>query len=89
VNEDGSFDDHQAILSVITGSWVTQAVRAIAELHIADHATDGPISVEDVARIEESDSGATFRLRLPPAGVITRAVSVMAVGGSPRRAGTA
>lgn len=55
-------DDRFRLLRLITGHWVAQTVRAVAELSIADHLADGPRQAEDIAAVEGSDPDATLRL---------------------------
>ena len=50
--------DAGEFLNMITGAWVSQITRAVAELHILDHLAE---TAEDIARIESSDRG-------PPSG---------------------
>jgi hypothetical protein len=54
--------DAGELLNMITGGWVSQITRAIAELQIPDHLADGAETAEDIARIESSDPRTTFRL---------------------------
>jgi len=51
-----------ALLQMITGKWVSQAIYAAAELGVADHLVAGPRSSEDLARTLEVDPGALHRL---------------------------
>jgi hypothetical protein len=55
-------DDRFRLLRLITGHWIAQTVRAVAELSIADHLAAGPRHAEDIAAIESSDPEATMRL---------------------------
>ncbi|HJP78696.1 MAG TPA: methyltransferase [Pseudonocardiaceae bacterium] len=55
-------DDRFRLLRLITGHWIAQTVRAVAELSIADHLAAGPRYAEDIAAIERSDPEATVRL---------------------------
>lgn len=50
------------LLRLITGHWIAQTVRAVAELSIADHLAFGPRHAEEIAFTEGSDPGATLRL---------------------------
>jgi hypothetical protein len=54
--------DAGELLNLITGGWVSQITRAVAELHIPDHLADGAETAEDIAGIESSDPRTTFRL---------------------------
>jgi hypothetical protein len=51
-----------ALLGMIHGYWISQVVRAAADLRLADHLADGPRSAQDVAGLESSDPHATYRL---------------------------
>lgn len=55
-------EDWLRLLRLITGHWIAQTVRAVAELSIADHLADGPRCAGDIAAIEGSDPEATLRL---------------------------
>jgi hypothetical protein len=50
------------LLGMITGNWVSQIVRAAADLSLADHVAQGPITAEEVAERESSDPRTTYRL---------------------------
>lgn len=50
------------MMSMITGYWVTQIVHALAELSVADHLADGPLTAQELAGRAGSDPDATFRL---------------------------
>jgi hypothetical protein len=54
--------EHERMLSMITGFWVSQTVAAVADLSIAEHLEGGPLSAEEIASRENSDPGHTFRL---------------------------
>ena len=56
-------DDRLRLLRLITGHWIAQTVRAVAELSIAEHLADGPRRAEDIAAVEGSDPDATLRDR--------------------------
>ena len=60
--DDAAALDAGELLNMITGAWVSQITRAVAELHIPDHLADGAETAEDIARIESSDPRTTFRL---------------------------
>jgi Dimerisation domain/O-methyltransferase domain len=51
-----------AVLQMITGHWVAQTVRAGAHLRVADHVGGGARTAPEVATLEGSDPGATYRL---------------------------
>jgi O-methyltransferase domain/Dimerisation domain len=50
------------MMSMITGYWVTQIVHAVADLSVADHLADGPLTARELAERENSDPDAMFRL---------------------------
>jgi O-methyltransferase domain/Dimerisation domain len=54
--------DTMALLGMIHGYWISQVVRAAADLRLADHLAAGPRTAEEVAGIESSDPHTTFRL---------------------------
>ena len=54
--------DTMALLGMIHGYWISQVVRAAADLRLADHLAAGPRTAQDVAGIESSDPHTTFRL---------------------------
>lgn len=51
-----------ALLQMITSFWVSQIVRAVAELSLADHVAAGASTAEEIARLEGSDPATTYRL---------------------------
>jgi hypothetical protein len=51
-----------AMMGLITGYWVSQAVGAVALLGVADHFGNGPRSSDDLARDVEADPQALFRV---------------------------
>jgi hypothetical protein len=51
-----------ALLEMINGYWVSQIVRAAADLRLADHLTDGARTAAEVTGRESSDPAATYRL---------------------------
>jgi SAM-dependent methyltransferase len=51
-----------AMMGLITGYWVSQAVGAVALLGVADYLDDGPRSSDDLARDVKADPQALFRL---------------------------
>lgn len=55
-------DVHQQMTAMLTGHWVSQIVRTMVDLSLADHLADGPLAAAEVAVREGSASGTTFRL---------------------------
>jgi predicted O-methyltransferase YrrM len=53
---------HETMLSYITGMWVTQVVRAAADLSLAEHLEEGLTSSAEVARAESADPDSVYRL---------------------------
>jgi O-methyltransferase/methyltransferase family protein len=51
-----------ALLGMIHGYWISQVVRAAADLRLADHLAAGPRTAEAVAGLESSDPHTTRRL---------------------------
>ena len=51
-----------ALLEMINGYWVSQIVRAAADLRLADHLADGVRTAAEVAERESSDPATTYRL---------------------------
>jgi hypothetical protein len=51
-----------SLLGMIHGYWISQVVRAAADLRLADHLAAGPRTAEDVAGLESSDPHTTYRL---------------------------
>ena len=47
----------EQMLGMITGYWVSQIVRTVADLHIAEHLADGPLTSEQIS--EREDEGAS------------------------------
>jgi len=54
--------DYQRMMSMVTGFWVTQIVRAAALYNLAEHLAAGTKTPEAVASVEGTDPGATRRL---------------------------
>lgn len=69
--EDTSLSDRDtmAVLGMINGYWISQVVRAAADLRLADHLTAGARTAEDVAGLESSDPLTTYRLMRACAGI--------------------
>lgn len=55
-------DDYQRMLFYVEGMWVSQCMRTIAALSIAEHLQSGPRTAEEVAKAESVDPDALFRL---------------------------
>lgn len=53
---------YDQMMSMITGFWVTQIVRAAAAYSLADHLMSGVATAEGIAAAESLDAGATWRL---------------------------
>lgn len=53
---------HEHMTEMIFSYFISQAVRAFADLSIADHLADGPLSAAEVAQREGSAADTTFRL---------------------------
>lgn len=53
---------HMQLDRMITGYWVSQAIYAAAKFSIADHLSDGPKSVEDLAQQSGANPDALYRL---------------------------
>ncbi|MBF0517877.1 MAG: helix-turn-helix transcriptional regulator, partial [Nitrospirae bacterium] len=56
-----------------TGSFLTQAIYVAARLHIADHLADGPMTVEELAKVSGSNAQSLYRLMrmLASVGIFT------------------
>ncbi|MGZ3146612.1 methyltransferase [Lentzea chajnantorensis] len=50
------------MMQMITGYWVTQIVHAVADLKLADHLADGPLTGAEIAELIGVDAGTTTRL---------------------------
>ncbi|WP_433556085.1 methyltransferase [Pseudonocardia xinjiangensis] len=50
------------MLQMITGYWVTQILRAAADLSVTDHVADGAATAEEVAARARADPSTTYRL---------------------------
>ena len=53
---------HQQLDQMITGYWVSQAIYAAAKFGIADHLTDGPKTVTELANASSTNADALYRL---------------------------
>ena len=62
------------MVGMITGFWVSQLVRAVADLNLAEHLADGGLSAAELAEREGSDPDSIFRLLRAAAalGLLTR-----------------
>jgi hypothetical protein len=58
----GTSQNRRALLDLIAGKWISQAVSVGAELGIADILSDGPRSAEDIATIAGASPDGMFRL---------------------------
>ena len=65
-----------ALLQMMTGYWVSQAIHVAARLGIADRLADGPKSSAELAAATESDAPTLYRLlrALASVGVFTEAI---------------
>ena len=61
--------DRLKLLGMIHGYWISQVVRAAADLRLADHLTDGPLTAAELAARESSDPATTYRLMRACAGI--------------------
>jgi O-methyltransferase domain/Dimerisation domain len=70
-SEDTSLGDRHtmAVLGMINGYWISQVVRAAADLRLADHLAAGAQTAGDVADRESSDPLTTHRLMRACAGL--------------------
>lgn len=57
-----ALSDDDGMMSMVTGYWVRQIVRAIAKFSIADHLALGPATAIEVASKAGTNPSATFRL---------------------------
>jgi hypothetical protein len=55
-------DVHEQMRAMAMGYWVSQIVRAVVDLSLADHLTGEPLTAADVAEREGSAPNSTFRL---------------------------
>ena len=60
--DDSAYGDRLALLGMIHGYWQSQVVRTAADLRLADHLADGPLTAQQVAERESSDPRTTYRL---------------------------
>jgi hypothetical protein len=57
-----SAQDYERMMSMVTGFWVTQIVRAAAVFNLADHTTAGRSTAVEIAEAESADLDALRRL---------------------------
>jgi hypothetical protein len=57
------------LMSLITGTWITQAIYVAAKLSLADRLKDGPTRSDELAKLVGADAGALYRLLRALAGV--------------------
>lgn len=62
VSEQPSADDLAAMMSMITGHWVSQIVATVAHLGLADQLDAGPLTAAQLAAASATDPSATSRL---------------------------
>ncbi|MHA6804060.1 methyltransferase [Salinifilum ghardaiensis] len=55
-------EHYDRMMSMVTGHWVTQVVRTVAQYSLAEHLTGSPATAEQVAAAESLDVDATRRL---------------------------
>jgi hypothetical protein len=55
-------DVHEQMRAMVTGYWVSQIVRAVVDLSLADHLAGEPLTAAEVAEREGSAPNSTFRL---------------------------
>ena len=63
-----------AMIGLITGYWLSQAVGVVAKLGVADHLSNGPTTCDELARSVGADSSALYRVLrlLSSVGVFTQ-----------------
>jgi hypothetical protein len=55
-------DVHQQMADMMFGHCVSQTIRAVADVSLADHLADGPLTAAEVAERENSAPTTIFRL---------------------------
>jgi hypothetical protein len=55
-------DDYQRMVYYVEGMWVSQCMRSVAALSIAEHLRNGPRTADEIAKAESADPDAVFRL---------------------------
>ena len=58
----GTAPPQAAMLDLITGAWVAQAVTAAADLRVADALANGPLSAEELAKAVSAEADTVSRL---------------------------
>ena len=53
---------HQQLDQMITGYWVSQAIYAAAKFDVAEHLSDGPMLIDDLAAATSTNPDALYRL---------------------------
>ena len=53
---------YEQMMTMVLGCWVTQTIRAVADLSIADHLAQGSLSAAEIAKREGSAPDTTLRL---------------------------
>jgi len=61
--------DRLKLLGMIHGYWISQVVRAAADLRLADHLAAGPLTAAELAARESSNPDTTYRLMRACAGI--------------------
>jgi hypothetical protein len=51
-----------AMMGLITGYWLSQAVGVVAKLGVADHLSNGPITCDELGRSVGADSQTLYRV---------------------------
>jgi hypothetical protein len=54
--------DYQRMVFYVEGMWVSQCMRTVAALSIAEHLRSGPRTSDEIAKAESADPDAVFRL---------------------------
>lgn len=76
--------DYERMMTMLTGFWVTQIVRAAATFNVADHLAAGTDTAEAIAAEESIDPAATRRLiRACASWVLSRRTMVCGSPGRP------
>ncbi|MBK0331584.1 hypothetical protein I8D64_09230 [Brachybacterium sp. MASK1Z-5] len=59
-------EDQRAMMSTITGFWVSQLTATLAHLEIAEHLHDGPKTAARIAELAGSDPAPPSGCSAPP-----------------------
>jgi hypothetical protein len=59
----------RTVMQLVNGYWVSQVLRATADLSLADHIAAGATTAAEIAKLESSDPHATYRLLRAAASV--------------------